>query len=817
MDRDIKPMVYFIGNTHYDPVWLWTWDEALASIRSTFRSALDRMNEYPDYTYSFCTPAVFEMIEKVDPGLFEEIKRRVSEGRWELQEGWWLQPDCGLALGESYVRQGLYGQRYLKEKFGKYSHIMFNIDSFGHSDMLPQILRGCGIDSYVFSRPESYHVELPDKLFVWRSPDGSTVTAYRAADLYQHTPDEVVSTAEKYIKEAAETGADRFLVYGVTNHGGAPTKAILSALEKTAESEKYAAFGSLDEFFLRQRELYNNVPGSITRGEGKELPVVDGGINTRDCGVFSNFSEIKTNNRRAEYTALAAERASVMASFYGEEYPLNELCGIWKDIMFNQFHDILGGASIMQAYRDARDLHGRALQNASEIMNFSLQCITRRINTGDGFWNYVYFNFNLSPYHGELEAELQWAWEYDLYEGGIEVRDNDGHVIPCQIILERSTIPGFRARVAFVGDIPAFGYAVYHFTQKKDSDGTHKLGGDASRLETERFEIDTCGDGGGMFIKDKITGKHVSVVPEVYEDEGDVWSFNTCGFGGKLEAFKHEESFCTERGNIISTVRTRSVFRKSSLEQHITVYPGEGYVDIRFRANWEDPHTVLKYTVRQNNLKPDDKIYAGVPGGKAVRTLDGFEYPLTETLSYGGVSVASGNIFAYDTLKDDGTFRLTVLRNPVCGDLRMEKALSPDEDYRYVGRGITEGTVRFYFDAGDAYGKALNEAYEGFLFAPVSVCEAKHGGVLSGTGSFLSFEGDRAISLDALKKAEDGSDDFIMRLSNRSSEYTAGKLYVRGSSWNEASIQLAPYENRTLRIGPNFDLRCAVKVNMLEE
>ena len=64
MDRDIKPMVYFIGNTHYDPVWLWTWDEALASIRSTFRSALDRMNEYPDYTYSFCTPAVFEMIEK---------------------------------------------------------------------------------------------------------------------------------------------------------------------------------------------------------------------------------------------------------------------------------------------------------------------------------------------------------------------------------------------------------------------------------------------------------------------------------------------------------------------------------------------------------------------------------------------------------------------------------------------------------------------------------------------------------------------------------------------------------------------------------
>ena len=124
---------------------------------------------------------------------------------------------------------------------------MFNIDSFGHSDMLPQILRGSGIDSYVFSRPESYHVELPDKLFVWRSPNGSTVTAYRAADLYQHTPDEVVSTAEKYIKEAADRSGQISRIWS-NNHGGAPTKAILSAL-KNWESENMRLLDRLDEFF----------------------------------------------------------------------------------------------------------------------------------------------------------------------------------------------------------------------------------------------------------------------------------------------------------------------------------------------------------------------------------------------------------------------------------------------------------------------------------------------------------------------------------------------------------------------------------------
>ena len=155
MRKDTAPMTYCIGNTHFDPVWLWTWDEALSSIRATFRSALDRMNEYPDYTYSFCTPATFEMIEKIDPALFEEIRERVRDGRWDLSEGWWLQPDCCSALGESYARQGLYGQRYLEEKFGKRTSVMYNIDSFGHPDFIPQYLRGCGIESYVFSRPES--------------------------------------------------------------------------------------------------------------------------------------------------------------------------------------------------------------------------------------------------------------------------------------------------------------------------------------------------------------------------------------------------------------------------------------------------------------------------------------------------------------------------------------------------------------------------------------------------------------------------------------------------------------------------------------
>ena len=142
--------IYMIGNTHFDPVWLWRWDEAMASIISTFRSALDRMNENENFCYSFSAPAVFEWIENTDPDMFAEIKQRVEEGRWELGEGWWLQTDCNALSGESMVRHGLYSQRYLLDKFGKMSETVFNIDSFGHSAQIPQIMKGCGLKNYCF-------------------------------------------------------------------------------------------------------------------------------------------------------------------------------------------------------------------------------------------------------------------------------------------------------------------------------------------------------------------------------------------------------------------------------------------------------------------------------------------------------------------------------------------------------------------------------------------------------------------------------------------------------------------------------------------
>ncbi|MCS6831900.1 MAG: alpha-mannosidase, partial [bacterium] len=103
--------LHAIGNAHIDPVWLWRWTEGLETIRATFASALERMKEFPEFRFTDSSAAFYWLLEQTDPEMLAQIRERVREGRWEIVGGWWLQPDCNIPCGESFVRQALYGQR----------------------------------------------------------------------------------------------------------------------------------------------------------------------------------------------------------------------------------------------------------------------------------------------------------------------------------------------------------------------------------------------------------------------------------------------------------------------------------------------------------------------------------------------------------------------------------------------------------------------------------------------------------------------------------------------------------------------------------
>ena len=237
---------YLIGNAHLDPVWLWNWQTGYSEVLATFRSALDRLKEYDDFKFTSACAVYYEWIEKTDPDMFNEIVERVKEGRWNIAGGWYLQPDCNIPSGESFARHALISQRYFKEKFGIYAKTGYNIDSFGHNGSLPKILKNCKLENYVFMRPSEKEKYLEKEWFLWQSDDGSQVKAYRCPMPYCITVSRMHVMNNLYQK-IQETGENAMAFYGVGNHGGGPTKALIELIKNS--NYKDTCFATLEEYF----------------------------------------------------------------------------------------------------------------------------------------------------------------------------------------------------------------------------------------------------------------------------------------------------------------------------------------------------------------------------------------------------------------------------------------------------------------------------------------------------------------------------------------------------------------------------------------
>ncbi|MGB9895784.1 MAG: alpha-mannosidase, partial [Thermoproteota archaeon] len=207
------------GNSHIDPVWLWRWNEGYWTVRSTVRSVVNLLKKYPEVTFVFSSAVMYKWIEESEPELFNEVKTLVKAGRWIPVGGSWVEPDCNLPSGESFVRQYLYGQMFFKERFGAKVNVGYNIDSFGHNASLPKILKNSGIDFYVFMRPGAHEKELPLNIFWWESNDGSRVLAFRHPTSYGLTKNSLWKAIES-LSQSKEPIL--LLLFGKGDHGGGP-------------------------------------------------------------------------------------------------------------------------------------------------------------------------------------------------------------------------------------------------------------------------------------------------------------------------------------------------------------------------------------------------------------------------------------------------------------------------------------------------------------------------------------------------------------------------------------------------------------------
>jgi alpha-mannosidase len=357
------------------------------------------MDENADFVFTHTSVLFLQWVEESDPELFARIRERVAEGRWQVVGGWWIEPDCNIPAGESFVRQGLYGQRWLLDRFGITATTGANLDSFGHNASLPQILRRSGLDSYVFLRPKpDENAEVPGPLFHWESADGSSVLAYRIPHEYCAPRDDLGDHVAKSLATLPDESDELAVFYGVGNHGGGPTRANLRSI---AELDRSGDGTRLELSSLRR--FFDAVAG-------EDAPVWRGDLQYHAPGCYTTHSGVKRWNRRAETLLQRAEKWSVVADALGvQPYPLRDriaegrlqvIGGWWIEPDCN----IPGGESfVRQALYGQRYLHDRfgiVATTGANLDSFGHNATIPQILAKSGCDSYVF----LRP--GPTEKEL---------------------------------------------------------------------------------------------------------------------------------------------------------------------------------------------------------------------------------------------------------------------------------------------------------------------------------------------------------------------------------------------------------------------------
>ena len=380
-------VMHMIGYSHIDAAWLWPWRDGSNLALTTFRSALDRMIETPDFCYSHSSSAHYRWAQKADPQMFAEIQERVRQGRWEVVGGWPVEADCNLPGTESFVRQSLYGKQYCRQALGVDVKIGLNPDSFGHAAGLPTILRRSGYGYYVFMRPQPEEEAVPlPLLFRWEGPDGSRVLTLRLWKGYDHGSESIRPASEAIFAPGFDHAA---LFLGVGDHGGAVTKEQIReiiALRKDRDLPELR-FSTLHDFFAAVE----------SSAAFSSLPVIKGELQHHARGCYSANGEGKILNRRAERGLTEAETISLMANrSAGHAYPGEEYAEAWWKVCFNQFHDMMAGTSLYSDYQDVRDSLGSACETAQTNTIEALEVMARRVDLS-GVPESAVFLFNPLP------------------------------------------------------------------------------------------------------------------------------------------------------------------------------------------------------------------------------------------------------------------------------------------------------------------------------------------------------------------------------------------------------------------------------------
>ncbi|MGO9894420.1 MAG: alpha-mannosidase [Bryobacteraceae bacterium] len=775
----LKPLLqqatmHLTGNSHIDAAWLWPWTETVDVVKRTFGTALQLMNEYPDYTYTQSAAQYNAWIADKYPQMNEEIKQRIKEGRWEIVGGMWVEPDLNMPDGEAQVRSILVGKRWFQKAYGVDVRIGWNPDSFGYTWQLPQIYKRSGIDYFVTQKTAWNDTnQFPFKLFWWESPDGSKVLTYFPHDYANDNLNPVRLANDLATARQKAPGMTEMMdLYGIGDHGGGPTRAILDEGVHWMQPDKVVArshFGTAQSFFTGiEAKLAADSPvwdyDSIAKGYTPPPTPADGKVAIPTWktemyfeyhrGVMTTQANHKRNMRDSEEQAINAEKLASLAWLQGKPYPVDQLTEAWKKITFNGFHDLAAGSGIGIIYKEAQQDYDQVRWATDEISKQSLKTVAAGINTQGGGVPVLVLNPLAWERSGPVTVDVQLP---GTAAAGVSVVDAANRVVPSQVLKSDARTNSYTLLI-LAGKVPSLGYKVLHAVP-----GARPF---ASDLKAQGFTLENSAL---KVVVDRQTG----CITSLYDKQTKFETLAPGGCGNQLQTFKDlpkdydawnidpgtldhmipiqnvDSVELVEKGPMRAAIRVTRSWQSSKFVEDIVLYAGAHTVDVVNDIDWHENHVLLKaaFPLAASGPMATYEIPYGTIERPTTRNNSWeqakFEVPAMRWADLGddlhGFSILNESKYGYDG--KDNVLRLTLLRSPIWPD--------PEAD-----RGHQHFTFALYPHAG-TWKQALSEreGYE-YNYRLQAMQVESHTGTLPAEHSYLSVAPENVV-LTAVKKAED--------------------------------------------------------------
>ena len=826
-DQKNAPTVHLVCNAHIDPVWLWEWEEGAATAISTFRVAADLCEQFDDFVFNHNEAILYQWVEEYEPALFKRIQDLVQEGRWHIMGGWYLQPDCNLPSGESFVRQILLGRNYFEEKFNARPTTAINFDPFGHSRGLVQILAKSGYDSYIFCRPAGY--QRVNGNFTWQGYDGSEIIGLKSLTHY-NSP---LGKAAEKITAVMEENPDEdplLILWGVGNHGGGPSRFDLQEIGRLIDNnEKTSIVHSDPETYFAEIAAVKET-----------LPVHADDINPVFPGCYTSQIKIKQKHRELENELFSTEKMAASAWMFGLlEYPADELEEAMEALAGGQFHDILPGSSIQPVEETSLRLMDYGLEILSRIKTKAFYAFAAgEKEAEEGEIPILVYNPHPYPMEDIVECELNLHdFNREGTFGDIRVYQ-DGEELPAQVEHEQSNLyVDWRKKVVFRAALAPyqmnrFDCRVEFLPEKPvpsmdERDGHFLFESDELKvvINKETGFIDVFEAGGVEMIRPG------AMEPLVVSHNPDPWGMRYTEFRdvtGKFSLLSPQKSAeisgiqagsippvrVIEDGDVRTVVEATFGYNDSYLVLRYYLPKKGSWMDVETRVFWNEKDKMLKLSLPVKS--GSSEVLGQVAYGVQNLPMDGTESVAQKwvaVVSDGreALSVINNGTYACD-FKDD-ELRLSLVRSPAYSALTDGKSDFVPQD-RFSPR-IDQGErfFRFRISAGDASRCLAHIDREAMVFneAPMAVSFFPSGQE-NPTGALLQLEDD-VVQVAAVKKTQKGN-GLVVRLFEPTGTNRSTRLLMPSLNLDE-KIELAGFEIKTLLV--DTDLRKVSEANLLEE